>query len=71
MRLVLIDWVDSYGCSSEWKHLEGAAANLMKCCSVGWLHQDAEDCKVIVPHISDNFHPNIPQQGCGDMTNPT
>ena len=31
----------------------------------------AEDCKVIVPHLSDPSLPNIPQQVCGDMTIPT
>lgn len=71
MRLVLIDWVDSYGCSAVWQHLEGATANLMKSRSVGWLLQDDEDCKLIVPHISDSTHPELPQQGCGDMTIPT
>jgi len=71
MRLVLIDWVDSHGCSSEWQHLEGATANLMMCRSVGWLLQDTDDCKVIVPYLSDSSHPNIPQQGCGNMTIPT
>ena len=25
MRLVLVEWLDSYGCSSEWQRLEGQA----------------------------------------------
>ena len=71
MRLVLVHWVDLYGCSSEWQQLEGSSHDLMRCQSVGWLLHDAEDCKVIVPHLSDPSLPNIPQQVCGDMTIPT
>ena len=71
MRLVLIEWVDSFGCSSEWQQLDGCDARPLLCRSVGWLVQDKEDCKVIVPHISDRDHLNAPQQGCGDMTIPT
>jgi len=68
MRLVLVDWLDSYGCSSSWQALEGCAPSLMVCHSVGWLLHDGEDCKVIVPHVSDGD--GAPQQGCGDMTIP-
>lgn len=70
-RLVLIEWVDSYGCSSEWADLEGCNPAPMVCRSVGWLIHDGKDCKVIVPHLSQHEHPNAGQQGCGDMTIPT
>jgi len=70
-RLVLIEWLDSYGCSAEWQPLEGCDPAPMKCRSVGWLVGDRKDCKVIVPHISQDGHPGIPVQGCGDMTIPS
>lgn len=69
--LVLIEWVDSYGCSSNWQPLAGASSVPMVCQSVGWLLRDTSDCKVIVPHISDPHHSTIGAQGCGDMTIPT
>ena len=70
MRLVLIEWLDSYGCSSKWQDLDGCYARPLICRSVGWLVQDRDDCKVIVPHITDSST-DTPQQGCGDMTIPT
>jgi len=71
MRLVLVEWLDSYGCSSEWQTLEGSEAKPLVCRSVGWLLHDKPDCKVIVPHVSEWNYANAPQQGCGDMTIPT
>jgi len=38
---------------------------------VGWLLHDGDDCKVVVPHITDQDHDNAVAQGCGDMTIPT
>ena len=70
-RLVLIEWVDSYGCSSTCADLEGCDPEPMVCRSVGWLIHDDEKCKVVVPHLSQPDHPNAGQQGCGDMTIPT
>jgi len=70
-RLVLVEWLDSYGCSSEWQSLESCDPAPMKCYSVGWLVGDTLDCKVIVPYLSEDGHPDIPIQGCGDMTIPT
>lgn len=71
MRLVLINWLDSYGCSSDWQPVEGVKAQALRCKSVGWLLQDSEDCKVIIPHLSEANHDHAAQQGCGDMTIPT
>lgn len=69
MRLVLIEWVDSFGCSSSWQDLDDdRKPAAMLCRSVGWLFRDGADCKVVVPHIADV--PDAPKQGCGDMTIP-
>ena len=71
MRLVLIEWVDSFGCSSTWEELsEDYELKPLLCRSVGWLFRDTEDCKVIIPHIADISNDGS-QQGCGDMTIPT
>ena len=65
MRLVLIEWLDSYGCSSDWQSLDSVNVQTMTCKSVGWLLHEDERYKVIVPHVSDGTN-----QGCGDMTIP-
>lgn len=69
MRLVLIEWLDSFGCSSLWTKLEDSRAAPLVCRSVGWLLHDTDTCKVLVPHITDSDH--VTPQGCGDMTIPT
>lgn len=70
-RLVLIDWLDSFGCSASWTALDQCEPSALVCRSVGWLIHDDEDCKVVVPHISASEHANATQQGCGDMTIPS
>ena len=72
MRLVYVEWLDSYGCSANWQHLgAGKAAAPMVCRSVGWLLHDTNKCKVVVPHVSDAERDDLAPQGCGDMTIPT
>ena len=69
LRLVLIEWLDSFGCSSTWEELAGDAPEPLLCRSVGYLLHDTTSCKVIVPHVTqDDSH--APLQGCGDMTIP-
>jgi hypothetical protein len=70
MRLVLIEWLDSFGCSADWQPLEGCLTKPLRCRSVGWLLHDGDDCKIVVPHLS-NAHENVSPQGCGDMTIPS
>lgn len=70
MRLVLVEWLDSYGCSSDWQAIESCNPKLLSCRSVGWLAYDGDDCKVIIPHISEPL-PEATSQGCGDMTIPS
>ena len=70
MRLVLVEWIDSYGCSPAWESLSDCQPKLMQCRSVGWLLHDGDDCKVIIPHLSER-HDDVTKQGCGDMTIPS
>ena len=69
MRLVLIEWLDSYGCSANWQGLDDPVTEPMRCKSVGWLIHNGPECKVVVPHMSEPGHAISPQ-GCGDMTIP-
>lgn len=68
--LVLIEWEDSFGCSSSWESIEGVDPSPLICLSAGWLVYDGADCKVIVPHLTQP-HEIAKRQGCGDMTIPT
>lgn len=71
MKLVLIEWVDSFGCSTDWVELDmGLCPKPVVCRSVGWLLHDGPECKVIVPHVA-NVPDDKQKQGCGDMTIPT
>ena len=68
MRLVLVDWLDSCGCSSSWEDVdEDMKPSVPACRSVGWLAHDGDDLKVIIPHMAEN---KSGRQGCGDMTIP-
>jgi hypothetical protein len=69
LPLVLIEWQDSHGVSSEWQYLSQCHPFALVCKSVGWLVYDGRDSKVIVPHLTNSEHAK--QQGCGDMTIPT
>lgn len=68
-RLVLIEWEDSHGVSSNWEYLSQCKPYVLVCKSVGWLIHDGKECKVIVPHLTDSEQAR--RQGCGDMTIPT
>ncbi|QDU67728.1 hypothetical protein [Engelhardtia mirabilis] len=71
MRLVLIEWLDSFGCASRWSFIEEPESppEPKVCRSVGWLAHDGETCKVILPHVA--FDDGEPEQAMGDMTIPT
>lgn len=68
--LVLIEWLDSFGCSANWQNIQIESVAPLVCRSVGWLVYDGADCKVVVPHLTDPKHQFATQQGCGDMTIP-
>ena len=71
LRLVLIEWVDAFGCSPDWADLDDSRAEPLICRSVGWLLHDTPTCKVVVPHVTNTDDPTITPQGCGDMTIPS
>lgn len=67
MRLVYVEWEDSYGCSSRWQPLAGLQPEPMICRSVGWLAYRDKRHVVVIPHLTKQ-EPNT--DGCGDMTIP-
>ena len=72
-KLVLVEWEDSCGCSSDWGYVDEANQSVapVLCRSVGWLLVDNNRCKVVVPHLTEEDHERSRRQGCGDMTIPT
>ena len=69
MRLVLIEWEDSFGCSPGWSPLDDLKPESLTCKSVGWLAFDGDKVKVLVPNVSDK-QASCNQQGCGDIAIP-
>ena len=69
-KLVCVEWVDAYGCSSHWEQIGYIQPLTMKCFSVGWLVFEDKEMIIIVPHLSQSNHETIEQQGCGDMSIP-
>ena len=70
-KLVLIEWVDSYGVGSQWESLDNIQDEQHINYSAGWLIGNGKNVKVIVPHIQPE-HPEIDAElmGCGDMAIP-
>ena len=70
-RLIYVEWLDSFGCSSNWSEINNDAniePNICK--SVGWVYFESKKCIVIIPHLSDENHAHSKPHGCGDMTIP-
>jgi len=70
MRLVLIEWIDSFGCSPSWTNIEDVTEpDPLLCKSVGWLLVDGERIKVVVRLLVEGTEETT-QQGRGDMSIP-
>lgn len=70
-RLVLIEWLDAYGCSTDWREIPSIIEDQpMLCRSVGWIVAKGKTSLTIVPHLSPSDHGRSEEQGCGDMTIP-
>ena len=69
MRLVLIEWVDSY-CSTGWRELEDMVPEVMRCRSAGWVAAEDDDCIILAPHIGAEGHDDANAQGNGIMVIP-
>jgi len=70
MKLEMIEWIDSFGCSPEWQSIEHVKLNEpLTCVSVGKIIAEKDDYVVICPHFTKP-HDDLEEQGCGDMTIP-
>jgi hypothetical protein len=68
--LVMVEWLDSFGCSANWQEFtEIREPRPVICKSAGWLVCNGKKSKVILPHLADCHNGKI-EQGCGDMTIP-
>lgn len=66
-KLVLIEWEDAYGVSSDWFHLDKVDREPVTAYSVGWVLHDDDRAITVVPHIVESGQGD---QGCGDMVIP-
>jgi hypothetical protein len=69
VRLVLVEWLDSYS-STGWQDVEELQSSPLCCRSVGWQIRSDEQVIVLAPHLTDE-HEETPLQGNGLMTIPT
>ncbi|MEL6613542.1 MAG: hypothetical protein AAFQ53_15705 [Bacteroidota bacterium] len=66
---MLVEWVDSFGCSTNWAQIHEAIDPVLPVCrSVGWLEHISDRALVVVPHVA--IDADSDRQGCGDMTIP-
>jgi len=69
-KLVLVEWVDSFGVGSAWDNVSDIKDVAHTCTSVGYLTLDGENIKVITPHISPERKDMCDETACGDMSIP-
>lgn len=65
LPMVLIEWIDSFGCSTDWRDVDDIETSVMECQTVGFLLKEDKDCYVVAPHIAIGS-----RQMCGDITIP-
>lgn len=68
--LLLVEWVDSYGCSPRWERIDEIEPEVIHAQSVGWLVHEDENVLVLVPHVTRPAFEGSHHQGCGDMAIP-
>lgn len=70
MKIEIIEWIDSYGCSASWQEIaDGIELETITCFSIGYVLKENDNLLVIVPHYAPKTVLNSPQ-GCGDMCIP-
>lgn len=69
MKLVMVEWVDSYGVSSSWEDTSDISkVQPVNCVSVGWVLFEDDTVVTVLPHKA--ILPGGGTQGCGEMTIP-
>lgn len=70
MKIVLVEWIDSYGPTPRWESLDDVEFSTCVCYSVGRLLDQTDSHCAIVPHWSDQTYRTL-NQGSGIMVIPT
>ena len=52
MKLVLIEWADSFGCPHGWQFADNVKPEPTIVHSVGWLLKETKEYKFLAPHIN-------------------
>ena len=52
MKLVLIEWADSFGCPQGWHFADEVTPAPTVVHSVGWLLKETKEYKLLAPHIN-------------------
>ncbi len=69
MKLVLVKWVDSHGCTPQWQDLTDYETELPIMKSVGWVIFENDKLLSVCGHIAE-VTDSTPFQGNGIMTIP-
>src|SRR2546425_96866 len=67
MKLVYVEWLDSYGVGSHWTSVKNIKTPDLTCKSVGWLISEDETTICVCPHITQDDHDVADYAGCGEM----
>jgi len=71
LKLVLIEWEDSYNKSNNWELIsQMEIPQRMICVSVGWIVKETKYNILIIPHISDIYNKNSLGTGLGSLIIP-
>lgn len=62
MKIELIKWVDTFGCSQGWEFEDEIECRVTEVYSVGFVRKETDSAIVLVPHISTAERPQI--AGC-------
>ena len=71
MNIELVNWIDSYGCSTNWTSPDDIHCAVHHCFSVGYILKESEETIIIAPHYSPlNKSIGTNEHVCGDMSIP-
>lgn len=52
MKIELIKWVDTFGCSPGWEFEDELECRVTEVYSVGFVRKETESVVVLIPHVS-------------------
>lgn len=71
MKLVCVDWVDSYS-GEGWRPIEQiqSESELFPCRTIGWVVSDNKHALTLINTVGGHMNENVVPIGCGDITIP-